>query len=234
MQLDRCRPFITGASRGIGRAFVDAFLAVGAPCVYAGVRNREGADRLAAVDPRITPVIVDTTRQDQVLAAAELAADADILVNNAGVLHYANLLNAPNLDAARNEMDVNYFGPLAMARAFAPSLIAGQGAVVNILSIAALTYMPLVGSYCPSKAAARSMTAGLRDDFAPSHVRVIAVYAGGYDTEMHLETTNKALLNPPSMLTDAVLHALENGGSDEIFPDAASQAVGQSLGLFPA
>lgn len=234
MNFDQCRPLVTGSSRGIGRAFVDAFLDAGVPKIYAGVRNEEAAATAAAIDPRVHPVIVDTTRPEQVAQAARDASDITVLVNNAGVLHYASFLNAPDLDQARHEMEVNYFGPLAMARAFAPALARSHGAIVNILSIAALAYMPLVGTYNASKAAARSMTQGLRVDLAEAGVTVMAVYAGGYDTGMHLETTDKALLNPPSMLTGAVLEALVRGGVDELFPDAAARGLGERLGLIAA
>jgi len=234
MNFEQCRPLVTGSSRGIGRAFVDAFLDAGVPKLYAGVRNAEAAAAVAAIDPRVHPVVVDTTRPEQVEQAAREAGDVNVLVNNAGVLHYAGFLSAPDLDQARHEMEVNYFGPLAMARAFAPALIRSKGTIVNILSIAALTYMPLVGSYNASKAAARSMTQGLRVDFAGEGVAVMAVYAGGYDTGMHLETTDKTQLNPPSVLTEAVLDALAKGGVDELFPDAAARGLAQRLGLIAA
>ncbi|HEX2813841.1 MAG TPA: SDR family NAD(P)-dependent oxidoreductase [Sphingopyxis sp.] len=234
MKFDQCRPLITGSSRGIGRAFVDAFLEAGVPKIYAGVRNEDAAAAAAAIDPRVHPLVVDTTRPEQVEQAAREASDVTVLVNNAGVLHYASFLNAPDLGQARHEMEVNYFGPLAMARAFAPALTRSKGTIVNILSIAALAYMPLVGTYNASKAAARSMTQGLRVDLAEAGVAVMAVYAGGYDTEMHLETTDKALLNPPSVLTEAVLEALISGGVDELFPDAAARGLAQRLGLIAA
>ena len=234
MNFEQCRPLVTGSSRGIGRAFIHAFLEAGVPKIYAGVRNAEAAAAVAAIDPRVRPVIVDTTRPDEVERAAREADDVTVLVNNAGVLHYASFLNAPDLDQARHEMEVNYFGPLAMARAFAPALSRSNGTIVNILSIAALAYMPLVGTYNASKAAARSMTQGLRVDLAEAGVAVMAVYAGGYDTEMHLESTDKALLNPPSILTGAVLDALATGGVDELFPDAAARGLGQRLGLIAA
>lgn len=231
MNLGECRPFVTGSSRGIGRAFVEALLEAGAPKVYAGVRNEEDATAMAALDPRVRPIVVDTTRPEEVERAARDAGDTTLLINNAGVLFYSGFLGAPDLEATRREMEVNYFGPLALTRAFAPVLTRAQGAVVNILSISALVYMPLVGTYNASKAAARSMTEGLRVDFAEAGVRVMAVYAGGYDTGMHLETTDKALLNPPSLLTGAVLDALQAGGSDDIFPDPAARMIGERLGF---
>ncbi|KQZ73772.1 hypothetical protein ASE06_15660 [Sphingopyxis sp. Root214] len=66
--------------------------------------------------------------------------------------------------------------------------------------------------YRPSvTGASRRIGRAFVDAFSRPGVRVLAVYAGGYETGMHLETTDKALLNPPSMLTGAVLEALHMG-----------------------
>lgn len=219
------RPLITGASRGIGRAFVDEFLAAGAETIYAAVRNEAAKAALAAVDPRISPLILDITKPDQVAAAAATATDITVLVNNAGVEMQSGLLSAPDMTAARLEMEVNYFGPLAMARAFAPVLKQRGGAMVNILSISALVNVPRVGSYSASKAAARSMTQGLRAELQPEGVRVIAVYPAGYDTDMASYVKDTASLFPPRMLTSAVLKSLRNGGPDDLYPDPASAHI---------
>ncbi|WP_084421640.1 SDR family NAD(P)-dependent oxidoreductase [Henriciella litoralis] len=224
MQAAGSRPLITGASRGIGRAFVDAFLEAGAEKIYASVRNDAAAEKLRSVDPRVEPILIDTTDPKTIRAAVSHAPDIDILVNNAGVLYYASFLSSPDLQQARSELEVNYFGTLEMIRAFSPGLIDRGGAIVNILSIAALTYMPLVGTYNASKAAARFMTEGVRHELAPKGVRVLAVYAGGYDTDMHLPETDRALLSPPSLLTGAVLKALADG-EDDVFPDPAAQSL---------
>jgi NAD(P)-dependent dehydrogenase (short-subunit alcohol dehydrogenase family) len=219
------RPLITGASRGIGRAFVDEFLAAGAEKIYAAVRSEKARAELASVDARIVPVIVDVTKPEQVQAAAAAAPDITVLVNNAGVETHSGLLSAPSMDNARHEMEVNYFGPLAMARAFVPALLRTRGAIVSILSIGALINIPAVGTYSASKAAARSMTQGLRTDLGPQGIRVIAAYPSGYDTDMSAYVTQKEALFPPRMLTGAVLAALTSGAPDEIFPDPFSQMV---------
>jgi len=229
MQLNRSRPLITGAARGIGRAFVDAFLEAGAEVVYAGVRDEAAARRLAAADPRVRPILLDTTHPHDVAAAARAAPDVDILVNNAGVSFNASFLNAPSLDAARQEIEVNFFGPLAMARAFAPSLVDRRGAIVNILSVAALVHIQSVGSYNASKGAARAMTLGLRGDLRASGVRVLAVYPGGYDTDMAYYVEDKSRLFQPSLLTAAVIEALADGGPDDVFPDPAAQNIRRML-----
>jgi len=221
------RPLITGAARGIGRAFVDEFLEAGAERVYAGVRKAADADRLAAADPRITPLLLDATNPAQVRAAAAAAADLTVLVNNAGVQNRGAYLGYPDLAPVREEMEVNYFGPLAMVRAFAPALAENRGAVVNVLSIAALAYVPSAGPYNASKMAAQALTLCLREELA-GRVRVIGVYPAGYDTAMAAHV-DKAFLFPPRQLTAAVLSALRDGGPDEVLPDATSQRIAAAL-----
>jgi short-subunit dehydrogenase len=77
-----------------------------------------------------------------------------LLVNNAGYHANTRLVVTPQPDAARREMEVNYFGTLEMTRAFAPILGAnGGGAIVNVLSVAAVVPAAFMGGYSPSKAA---------------------------------------------------------------------------------
>ena len=84
-------------------------------------------------------------------------------MNNAGVLKYSGFINAQNLDAARTEMETNYFGTLSMCRAFAPVLAAnGGGAIVNMLSVTSFYTNLIDASYGASKAAEWSLTNGVR------------------------------------------------------------------------
>ena len=121
-------------------------MARGAATVYAGVR---GAGQ--PVPAQAVPVRLDITRGEDVATAAARCADIDILINNAGLMRFAPVLAAPDIDAAHEEMETNYFGTLRMCRAFAPVLAAnGGGALVNILSIVSWFANPLNSSYCAS------------------------------------------------------------------------------------
>ncbi|MEQ9350302.1 MAG: aldolase/citrate lyase family protein, partial [Alphaproteobacteria bacterium] len=135
--------FVSGANRGIGREIVRAAVTAGATRIYAASRTSGALDDLAAEAPeRVQPVVLDVTDHDAVTAMASRCRDVSILINNAGVNHNVSLLTAPDLAGARQEMEVNYFGTLAMCRAFAPVLRAnGGGAIVNMESI--LSRMPL-------------------------------------------------------------------------------------------
>jgi NAD(P)-dependent dehydrogenase (short-subunit alcohol dehydrogenase family) len=216
---------VTGATRGLGRALVEALLARGAAKVYAAGRNRAALEPVVALDPaRVVPVTLDVTDAAQAEAAAQQAGDASLVISNAGVLSSFGVLDAP-LENVRRDMDTNFFGTLNVARAFAPVLRRHDGAaLVNVLSIAALGSLPMLGGYSASKAAAWSLTQSLRADLGKSGVRVHAVLAGLIDTDMargfDLPKTSAA------DVASATLDGIEAGTLD-ITPDAYStEAVG--------
>ena len=106
-------------------------------------------------------------------------------MNNAGVMKASTFIGAPDLDAARLEMETNYFGTLSMCRAFAPVLAAnGGGAIVNMLSVTSFFTNPFNASYGASKAAEWSLTNGVRLELHHQGTLVVAVHAGFIDTDM--------------------------------------------------
>jgi short-subunit dehydrogenase len=171
---------ITGATGAIATALIAALTARGARKIYAAARNPSG---LAASD-RLVPLKMDVTSDDDVTRAAAAATDITLLINNAGVNHNTAFLLAADLSAAREEFECNYIAPLRVTRAFAPALIANKGAVLNILTILSRVNLPFMGSYCASKAAALSLTQGLRGELGPKGVRVAAALPGAVDTRM--------------------------------------------------
>ncbi len=181
MDIAGCIALVSGANRGIGAAIVRALAARGAAKIYAGARDPA---RIEASE-RIVPVRLDITRDEDVRAAARSCADVTLLVNNAGVARFEPLLDTDDLDAARLEMETNYFGTLRMCRAFAPVLAAhGGGTLVNVLSTASWLNAPMQGSYCASKAAAWSLTRGVRIELRAQGTKVIGVHPGYVDTDM--------------------------------------------------
>jgi NAD(P)-dependent dehydrogenase (short-subunit alcohol dehydrogenase family) len=121
MQIAVSVVLITGANRGIGRAFVVGFAAAGAGKIYAAAR-----DPTTITNPHVQPVRLDITDPSQVAAVAVACGDVNMLINNAGVAGFSPFLEAPDMTSARLEMETNYFGTLAMCRAFAP-VLARQG-----------------------------------------------------------------------------------------------------------
>src|SRR6185436_13091316 len=120
---------VTGANRGMGLEFARALLARGARKVYAAARDRSSI-RLAGVQP----VRLDVTRPEEVAAAASELGDVTFVINNAGISRRDNLLSPSGVEAVRDDLEVNFFGPLLVSRAFAPVLARnGGGAILNVL-----------------------------------------------------------------------------------------------------
>jgi NAD(P)-dependent dehydrogenase (short-subunit alcohol dehydrogenase family) len=186
MEIAGASALVTGGNRGIGEAFVRALLEAGAARVYIGTREVANAAALVAeLGDRAVPLALDITVPEQVAAAARRCRDVSILVNNAGAFTGLTLLGAEDLDAARTEMETNYFGPLAMCRAFAPVLARHpESAIVNVLSAGALVAVPAMGGYSPSKFAARAMTTCVRAELATQGTTVSALIVGSVDTRM--------------------------------------------------
>src|SRR5258707_5096321 len=120
---------VTGGNRGLGKAFVQALLDAGVQKIYVGARH------LTAIsDSHLQPLKLDITNPSDIAAAAAACQDVTLLINNAGVGGGGPLLAAPSMEGAREEIETNYLGTLAMCRAFAPILGRNGGrALVNIL-----------------------------------------------------------------------------------------------------
>ena len=223
---------VTGANGGIGRAFVADLLERGAAKVYVGGRS-EGAlaPLLADGDPRVSPLVLDITDGAQVARAAAAARDVTLLVNNAGYSAHIGTLSTPDLDGARREMEVNYFGTLRMSRAFAPVLAsAGGGAIVNVLSFLSLATLPMAGTYSASKAAALSLTRSLRAELAAQGTSVLASMPVQVDTPMGAWSTQEKVT--PHEAASESLDALEDGET-EVFPGGPSRAAADALAADP-
>jgi NAD(P)-dependent dehydrogenase (short-subunit alcohol dehydrogenase family) len=214
---------VTGANRGIGRAFVEEALRRGARRVYAGTR-----DRFSPSDERVVPVLLDVTNAAQIQRAVVEAESLDVLINNAGIALYDDLSDPSILE---RHLAVNLFGTYAVTRAFLPMLVRSRGAVINNLSVNALAPLPLIPAYSISKAAAFNLTQSLRAVLAPHGVRVHAVLTGPVDTDL-----TRGLDIPkatPQSVAAAVFDALERDEQD-IFPDPVSRSIAQGWRNGPA
>jgi NAD(P)-dependent dehydrogenase (short-subunit alcohol dehydrogenase family) len=172
--------FVSGANRGLGRAFVSALLEAGVAKVYAAARNSRTVEIPGAV-----PVQLDITDAASVKAAAQECQDVDVLINNAGYLKYGPLLSADGVDSLRKHFETNAVGTLLMTQAFAPILAKrGGGAIVNILSVLSWLNIFESGPYSASKSTQWSLTNGLRAELKNQNTLVVAVHPGYIDTDM--------------------------------------------------
>nr|WP_083923408.1 SDR family oxidoreductase [Amorphus coralli] len=220
---------VTGASGGIGTEFVNELVARGAAKVYAAARD---PSRLPAFDGPVEPLALDITDPAAVATAAKHASDVTLLINNAGVNHNTSYFRAPDLVIAREEMEVNYFGTLSVARAFAPVLAAnGGGAIVNMLSILARVNLPLMGSLCASKAASLSMTQALRAELKGQGTRVIGVMPGAIDTRMTADFPPPKM--PPAEAVKEILDEVEKGAEGDLYPGAFAKDIAAGLAADP-
>ncbi|REJ68972.1 MAG: SDR family NAD(P)-dependent oxidoreductase [Planctomycetota bacterium] len=182
------RIVVTGATRGLGRALVDAFGAAGHTVVGCG-RDATAIAELRELWP--TPHqfhVVDVTRDDDVSAWASevLAAHAppDLLINNAGVINR----NAPLWELEADEIDlvvdVNVKGVVNVLRHFLPSMAGRQrGIVANMSSGWGRSVSPEVAIYCATKWAIEGLTQALAEELPPG-MAAVAVNPGVINTDM--------------------------------------------------
>jgi len=207
---------VTGANRGLGQALVEEALGMGAQRVYAGTRQP-----LAHPDGRVVPLTLDVTDAAQIQAAVERVGSLDVLINNAGVDLQGDLSDRVLLE---RHLAVNLFGTYGVTQAFLPLLTRSRGAIVNVLSVAAIAPLPFTPTYSVSKSAALNLTQALRARLAAQGVRVHAVLAGPVDTEMtrYLDVPKAS----PQSVARAIFDGVENG-EEEIFPDPLSASLAE-------
>ncbi len=220
MELRNKNVLVTGANRGIGRATVDALLQAGAAKVYAGARNPDNLPDFD--DDRVVPLAIDITDSATIDTAAGTANDIDVLINNAGTLQFGSVLEMP-VESVEADMNVNYYGTLAMARRFVPILEKrDEAALVNVVTIGAFVNFPGLGGYSPSKAALFSVSQGLRIELALRGISVHTVNPGPIDTDMAKDLEmDKA---SPEDTARRIVAGIENGDAD-IFPDDGSEQM---------
>ncbi|MET7757553.1 SDR family oxidoreductase [Streptomyces sp. NPDC005389] len=225
MELKDAVAVVTGANRGLGRHLAARLVERGAK-VYAAARRPETVDL-----PGVIALRLDVTDEESIRNAARVASDATLLVNNAGISTGAPLI-AGRPDAVRLELEVNFFGPLAVTRAFAPVIESnGGGGVLNVLSVLSWLHPAGLGSYAAAKAAAWALTNASREELAPRGIDVSGLYVGYMDTDMAagVPADQKA---DPAEVAGRALSGIETG-LPEILADEATRYVKQSLAAAP-
>ena len=222
---------VSEGKSAVGQAMVKALIGAGADIVWVGHaepwKKLPGFTELAAL-PQVTLVPLDLSNERSVdELAGEIGGKVDIVVNTAEVHRSYGIAARRGAGAAKDEMEVNYFGLLRLAQAFGPALkgraadgVLHASAWVNLLSIYALSNFPPHGTFSASKAAALSLAQCLRAEMRPAGVRVVNVFPGPIDDEWNQQLPPPKLA--PAALAAAVVKALRDGVED-VYPGDVAQ-----------
>lgn len=213
--------WVTGASRGIGRAIAVALAEAGAHVIL-GARNmdqlRQTEEALRAAGARVAALVLDVASLESCEAfareASERAGDPAILVNNAGIGIFRPVENFEP-DEFERQFRVNVFGTYYMTRLALPGMRRlGAGHIVNVSSLAGESEAPMGTAYFASKHAVHGFTKSLLQDVRDQGIRVTLVCPGSVDTRFHIDShpgmheRDQTWMVPPSEIAAAVLHAL--------------------------
>ena len=191
---------ITGANRGLGRAFAEVALEAG-DAVVATARRPEQLDELVAQHPdRALALALDVTDRARVLAAVDEAAAftgrLDVLVNNAGY-GLAGGVEEVSEQEARDQIEVNVFGALWCSQAVLPVMRRqGSGHLFQVSSIGGVAGFPGTGIYHASKWALEGFSESLAQEVAGFGVGVTIVEPGPFRTDWNGDSMTRATPMP--------------------------------------
>jgi serine 3-dehydrogenase len=183
---------VTGASSGIGAACARAFAQTGAKLILTA-RRFDRLQRLAQTlkqefKTQIYPLQLDVCDRSQVEGVLKALPEpwqaVDILINNAGLSRGLDKVHQSSVQDWEEMIDTNIKGLLYMTRLLVPGMVdRGRGHIINIGSIAGHQAYPGGAVYCATKAAVRTLSAGLKMDLLGTPVRVSEIDPGIVETE---------------------------------------------------
>ncbi len=224
MNLKNKTILITGASGGLGKAFVAYAIKHHAKKIYCCAKDIALLNNLENGDTAVELCSLDITDKEQVKHLASKIGEVDILINNAGVNSAKRVFENTAID-----FEINVLGTLNVCRELNHKLTK-QGAIINITSILALVNLPMNGLYCASKSALHSLTQAMRAELAPKEIEVYEVLPGPIDTKM---TKGQPMeKSKPEEIVDAVFEGYENKNY-EIYPDPFSKMIKEALSKDP-
>jgi 3-oxoacyl-[acyl-carrier protein] reductase len=197
MRLKNKKALVTGASRGIGKAISNRFLAEGAEVWGIGTKEPDNlAERIKATNGRFHWVSADLSALESVEVVIESLLSGtggfDILVNNAGITK-DNLSFRMSLDDFRKVLDVNLTATFIVSRSVGRAMIrARKGSIINMASVVGIHGNGGQSNYAASKAGVIALTKSLAAETAARGVRVNAIAPGFVATDMTEAMTEEA------------------------------------------
>ena len=233
--------FVTGASRGIGRAIAVALAQAGADVALVA-RSAEGladtADDVIAAGRNAVVIPADVTDQvsvaDAVAAAIDQLGHVDIVINNAGGSNFMVPFRDLRLTGWDKLLRLNLSSAVYVCHAFAGHLLdRGRGSVINVASVAGVSGAPLMSPYGASKAGLISLTKTLAVEWGPAGVRVNALCPGWTATELNRTLWEDPVVGPATVAGSALKRwaSAEEMAGPAVFlaSDASSFMTGQTL-----
>ena len=224
---------VTGSNRGIGKVILESLIENGAAKVYAAVRN------VASVAPlvekygnKVVPIPIDLANPESIYSAAKTAQDVEVVISNAGAFRGGELFTEDIIESMTFLLDINVYGLVNMAKAFAPILKAnGGGVFAQLNSVVSLKTFANFSAYSASKAASYSITQSLRDILGVQGTRVLSIHPGPIATDMGDAAGFTEIAEPPTLVADALIKALK-GNDFHVFPDSMAQQIGGAYQSF--
>jgi short-subunit dehydrogenase len=238
---------ITGASSGIGLATARRAAALGAQVALVA-RSADVLDGLAAelTAQGATAVAFPADLRDPAQARHAIAAAAqrfgriDVLINNAGQAAMGRVAEV-DLDAFRQIVELNVFGPVAAMQAAIPFMRAnGGGVIVNVSSNVSKMQIPGLGAYAATKAALNMLSATARGELGPEHIRVLTVYPRQTETafgqnalgsqqirDAMIASATRLRVDSPELVAERILAGIESE-TPEISMDDRPSGVSES------
>jgi NAD(P)-dependent dehydrogenase (short-subunit alcohol dehydrogenase family) len=226
--------FITGASRGFGRAWAEAALERGDRVAATARDTGTLSDLVDRFEGAVLPIALDVTDRGASTAAVTNAQDhfgrLDVIVNNAGYGHFG-FVEELSEEEVRNQIETNLFGALWVTQAAIPILRRqGAGHIVQVSSMGGMIALPRLGIYHASKWALEGLSEALSTELAPDGIKVTIVEPGPYATEWGGAS---AVHSDPNPVYDPIRDMLSQGRASFTAP-AASDTTEAILALVDA
>jgi NAD(P)-dependent dehydrogenase (short-subunit alcohol dehydrogenase family)/uncharacterized OB-fold protein len=235
------RVLITDGRNAVGQAMARACAEAGASIIFVGVADQwrpfPGDAALKSI-AQVEIVPLDLTDTDSVAElAAQNGARIDIIINTAEHVRAGGVTDGAGLTVARESMELRYLGLMRLAQAFGPVMrmrgadgVIAAAAIVNLLSVYALTNWPAYGASSAVEAACLSASQSLRAELRPGGIKVVNVFSGPLETEWYQTLPPPKVA--PAALAKAVIEALRQG-LEEVYVGDVAQDIRARLEVNP-